>query len=105
MLAALMLIQFTLVGNSRQAIEHGETLEVWHIDVTTSRGRKLNSPCSENIDKRKLLTLWWSGLSKDNIFISQTVDLVLILALSLELQHYFHLQLQFEMRIIVELKY
>lgn len=36
MVAELLFIQFALVGNSRQAIQNVETLEVWRMDVTTS---------------------------------------------------------------------
>lgn len=38
MVAELLFIQFALVGNSRQAIQNVETLEVWRMDVTTSPG-------------------------------------------------------------------
>lgn len=43
MVAELLFIHFALVGNSRQATQNVETLEVWRMDVTTSHGCELCS--------------------------------------------------------------
>lgn len=95
MVAELLFIQFALVGNSRQAIQNVETLEVWRMDVTTSPGCELCSLFYNN-----QLTVIISGsyllcavvvIMNQNLKTSFLKLQISVLMLTLRFQHYLHL--------------